>query len=174
MNIFSCGSSDWERVLVFHHERGEEISYLMKKETGDLYWDEDVAPVAVKCALVFVATPLYTLGVMSWYALQIPFDLLDPKKIVKDIWNVARVPIYALGMELALCYGLITLDLYGAREKEAAVESALWRGASYKEDLRMKNRGENDKVKAFYLAWCFQKRGNIRDHTFTLLDLFRN
>src|SRR5579872_6758783 len=48
--------------------------YMMDARTGDLYWDEPQYVIAIKSALIFLATPLYTIGNMTWYFVKAKYD----------------------------------------------------------------------------------------------------
>lgn len=89
-----------------------------------------------------------------------------------DLWDVVRAPFYGLAMMFSALYGIY--DPYVGREYEARVEHALMHNISYKEDFRTKKREavKNcwpefiygiQNAQAFYLAYCFQIRGNIND-----------
>lgn len=88
------------------------------------------------------------------------------------LFEVVKAPLFALGVELTAIYGLF--KPYHARKFEAIMEKAWQRGASYKEDLRrVPARAGEDCWTAFvrdirdahpfYLAHCFQVRGNVND-----------
>ncbi len=88
------------------------------------------------------------------------------------LFEVVKAPLFALGCELTAIYGLF--KPYHARKFEAIIEKAWQQGASYKEDLRkIPARSGEDCWTAFvkdvrdahpfYLAHCFQVRGNVND-----------
>jgi len=53
----------------------KEFSCLQEKKTGDIYNDDPAYIVAIKCAILFFATPLIAIGVMAWNLCKIPIDL---------------------------------------------------------------------------------------------------
>ncbi len=94
------------------------------------------------------------------------------------LFEVVKAPLFALGNELAAIYGLF--KPYHARKFEAIIEKAWQQGASYKEDLRKvpARPGENDwtsfvkdvqDAHPFYLAHCFQVRGNVNGPGITVI-----
>lgn len=165
-------------------------SYVVNTQTGALYWDEDQSLIAWKCFKVFCGAPFYIAGIMAWNFGKAFIEPLRiglahrevveiPKAVALDLWDVVRAPIYGLGMMLTALYGIC--DPYTGREYEATVENALMHEVSYKEDFRNKKREEVpdcwpeliygiQNAQAFYLAYCFQIRGNINDPRITIIS----
>ncbi len=88
------------------------------------------------------------------------------------IFEIVKAPIFAIGCDLAAIYGIFRP--YHGRKFEALIEHAWQQGASYKEDLRNvpPRDGENcwtafvkdlRDSHPFYLAHCFQVRGNVNE-----------
>jgi hypothetical protein len=97
---------------------------------------------------------------------------ISSEKLGYGLVEIVKAPLFGLGGVLAALYGVV--KPYHGRKIEAIIERAWQNGASYKEDLRQvpARPGENcweafvkDVIDAhpFYLAHCFQVRGNIRD-----------
>lgn len=95
------------------------------------------------------------------------------------IFEIAKAPLFAVGCEIAAIYGIFR-PYYG-RKFEAFIENAWQHGASYREDLRKvpARDGENcwtaftkDILDShpFYLAHCFQARGNVNDSRVIVKD----
>ncbi len=98
-----------------------------------------------------------------------------PTAISEDIWRIARVPIYALGMISAGLVGLIA-PMEGLRWI-AKIEFAWHQKTSYQMDLRHRKTDkelcslrnipnlitEICSGKILFLGYCIQKRGNIED-----------
>jgi hypothetical protein len=169
MTFLNVNSPRFEPVTLFNHERREEIDYLMEIKTGDLYRQEPQLSIAIKCGLIFCATPLYVFLVMSWYSCKLVADCTTLSKAAHDLKKIALAPLCGLGMQLAICRGLVCLDPHLARKEEAEMETFFWEGATYKDDVRMNDLNKGEVPKAFFLGWCFLKRGNIDDRKFTLL-----
>jgi hypothetical protein len=158
--------SQWVNVSLFNNEKKRVVEYCMEVETGDLYRNDSQLALVVKCALIFFATPFYVVGVMSWYLLRIPVDIIHPNELCHDLRQVVLSPICGFGMQLAMVHGLIQFNPRMARKHETVVESFLWQGISYKDDARMKDLRKGETAKACYLGWCFLKRGNLNDPKF--------
>ena len=95
-----------------------------------------------------------------------------PKQAFTHIWNIVKSPLFALGIEFAAIYGIF--DPFRGRAIEAKIEHAWQNNVLYKEDLRETQTPDtgscwrnfvNDVTasQAFYLAWCFQVRGDSND-----------
>jgi hypothetical protein len=180
------------------------ITYIEHISTGELYKDEPAQIVSIKCALIVLAMPFYTVGKMAWYLCKTPFDIttivLDTlikagqqlvlgrfyagfsemgngciqlvDSVGSNLFEIVKGPIFGLGTALAALYG--TVKPYHGRVFEALMEKAWQQGASYKDDFRNipPRAGENcweafvkdvQLAHPFYLAHCFQSRGNIND-----------
>lgn len=96
--------------------------------------------------------------------------------LAEGIWEVASTPFYAIGVEFSALYGLI--DQYRGRKWVAAIEHSWQKGVSYKEDRRRDGAAvardpseatcsslfqDLKQGRLFYLANCFQVRGNTHD-----------
>ena len=56
--------------------RNKEYTYIEDAETKELYWDEPAYVVAMKCAGIALATPLYTVTYMVWNLAKLPLDIV--------------------------------------------------------------------------------------------------
>jgi hypothetical protein len=94
------------------------------------------------------------------------------------LFEVVKAPLFGLGCELAAIYGIF--KPYHGRKCEALIENAWQQGASYREDLREIPARPNETcwtaaekdmrtARAFYLAHCFQPRGNVREPHITVI-----
>ena len=94
------------------------------------------------------------------------------------LFEIVKIPIFSLSVELAAIYGMV--KPYHGREFEALIEKAWQRGASYKDDFRNipARTGENcwqafindmQLAHPFYLAHCFQVRGNTHNPRIVVL-----
>ncbi|NGX59372.1 MAG: hypothetical protein KR126chlam3_00523 [Chlamydiae bacterium] len=97
-----------------------------------------------------------------------------PIEIAKDIWRIARSPIYGTGMMMASLF-TFALPLEG-RKWLGKIEYEWHEGVSYQMDIRhRKSQKQNEdlkfsefiseiaKGKILYLGYCMQKRGNIHE-----------
>ncbi len=103
---------------------------------------------------------------------------LSSERLGYGLGEIVKAPLFGLGGVLAGLYGVV--KPYHGRKIEAIIEHAWQNGASYKEDLRQvpARPGENcweafvkDVIDAhpFYLAHCFQVRGNISDSNLVVI-----
>jgi hypothetical protein len=97
-----------------------------------------------------------------------------PARMFPHIWNVVKSPLLAISLGSAAIYGMV--DPFCGRKMIAHIEHAWQNNISYKYDLRKIKTADTGNIwfnfindchvsKAFYLAWCFQPRGNIKDST---------
>ncbi len=164
----------------------------------------------VKCALIALGLPLFTLGKIGWHMAKTPIEIgtigldallkIGPELALGHLYEsavdarlaalrigqvfgaglfgVVKAPLYLIGAEFAAIYGIF--KPYHGRKFEAAIEKAWQNGASYKEDFRNipERKGETcwqafktdiQIAHTFYLAHCFQVRGNVNDPRFTVL-----
>jgi hypothetical protein len=85
-----------------------------------------------------------------------------------DVFEIAKVPIFTIGCEIAAIYGII--KPYHGRRFEAMMEHAWQNGISYKKDQRT-GPSQNEEGcfpcvrenNPCYMARCFQSRGNTHD-----------
>ena len=105
------------------------------------------------------------------------FSLL-PHTCKERLMEMISAPLFGLGMAGAAALGVLK-PLHG-RSIEALVEKAWHKGASYKDDMRKipERKAENAWVscwkdihsgKEFFLAYCFQVRGNLSDRDIRVL-----
>lgn len=94
-----------------------------------------------------------------------------------SLFEVVKAPLFALGCEFVAIYGIF--KPYHGRKFEALIENAWQQGASQKLDFRNipARPGESCltaffkdvlEPRPFYLAHCFQVRGNTRDSLITV------
>jgi hypothetical protein len=95
-----------------------------------------------------------------------------PEMFGNGLFDIIKAPIFGLAAEFASIYGIFRP--YHGRKIEALIENAWQQGASYKDDFRNipARTGENcwtafvkdlHDAHPFYLAHCFQVRGNVND-----------
>ncbi len=106
-------------------------------------------------------------------AVEMRQGLLQIPGIIGDgLFEVVKAQLFGFGAEIVSLCGII--KPYRCRKIEALIESAWHGGVSYKEDFRKipKRPGENcleafvkdvQLMRPFYLAHCFQVRGNVND-----------
>lgn len=149
------------------------ITYIEEVRTGDLYKNDSVNIVAMKCLMVVLATPIYTMGKICWYLCQ---TTIDVSAIVLDtLYKVGQEIVYgrlnessvemrhefsqlsdAIGDGLfeivkapIFALGVELVALYGilkpyhGRKFEALIENAWQKGVSSKNDLRNIPQKEN-------------------------------
>lgn len=94
------------------------------------------------------------------------------------LYEIIKAPLFALGCELAALYGIF--KPYHGRKFEAMIENAWQHGANFKEDFRKippdaqgdcfsECRKDVADTQAYYLAHCFQPRGNTSDARITVV-----
>lgn len=181
------------------------LDYTHDVKTGDLYIDDPVYVVSLKCVLVALGLPFQAVAKAGWHAIKtslqigsIAFESISQigkrmsegfvceaiseafqffvrgaKVLATGLFNIIKIPLFALGAEIAALYGIF--KPYHGRKFEARIEKAWESGASYKEDVRNippPGNGESHltaffsgvrDTPAFYLAHCFQVRGNTHD-----------
>lgn len=93
-----------------------------------------------------------------------------PHLVGESLFEVVKAPIFALGVEVAVFYGIF--KPFHGRRMEAFIEAAWQNGRSYREDFRRipERPGETcleafitdlQLHRPFFFAHCFQSRGNI-------------
>lgn len=142
------------------------LSYIEEIETGNMQLDEPAYIISVKCALLVLGIPLYTLGKIAWHAFKTPFDIsiiaINTLERVGQHLMIERFYESAVEMRKgcslvseAFCDGLseIIKDLlfglgaefasmygivrpYQGRWFEQLFEHAWQNGAHYKDDFR--------------------------------------
>ena len=177
---------------------------VLNTHTGDLYVDDSMLTVAVKCVLVALVSPVFAVARMWWYGAKAlivtgtvackAIPLLGeaikerdgkkavaswkevktiPSKVGTCIAKVVAAPLYFIAMELGAMYGIF--DPFNGREIVAHVEQHMNGGVSRKYDVRHADIEESlplfkriqdlyTKSQAFYLAYCFQPKGNLFSH----------
>lgn len=115
----------------------------------------------------------YTEGAKEAYCtLQRTFEVLST-----GLFEIKKAPFFGLGCALTALYGVF--KPYHGRKFEALLENAWQQGSSHKEDFRnVPARPDENCLTAFvkdlrdshtfYLAHCFQIRGNIRNPLITI------
>lgn len=186
------------------------VTYIEDVKTGEMYLDEEAWIVSVKCALVALGMPFYTVGKMAWHAFKTPIEItivavnilieagrsfdrcrfyegftdlrtaciVLPEILGNGLYEIVKAPPFGCGAVLAGLYGI--LKPFHGRKIEAMIENAWQKGVSFKEDFRHipARSGENCweafvtdmmSLRPFYLAHCFQVRGNTRDSNIVLI-----
>lgn len=127
-----------------------EIIDLRHKDTIDhatRYLHEPMSMIAFKCfALFSVGLPVYFLVYTAYQFIRTPIVTvvnLSPTALLKQIWNIARIPIYFVGLEWAAFFGifdpLVGRALFGQIEG-AFHEKGLHESFQYqKEDPTLKD-----------------------------------
>ncbi len=162
---------------------------ILDVRTGDFYISENVEKIWVKTVGIWCALPFWTLGQMVWSAgrnfydvANIAYDALKKIgaewnkghgigwimenititfsrdlycRIAKNICHFISAPFFGSAMLIAATIGIFSP--YEGRKQIAQLEYAWQDKVSFKEDCRL----QHENPKAFYLAWCFQPRGNV-------------
>lgn len=187
-----------------------ELTYIEDAGTGNLYLDEPMDIVMVKCAFLVLGLPFFTFGKIGWHMARTPIEIgticidaltkigpelalghlyesagqahLSASRVAQafgtGLFEVVKAPFYLIAAEFAAIYGIF--KPYHGRRLEAAIEKAWQNGTSYKEDFRNipARSGETcwqafktdiQIAHTFYLAHCFQVRGNVNDPRFNVL-----
>lgn len=100
-------SGDWATVYLYKRkEDGKQFSfdrkYILEISTGDLYGIPEEEPtkpisIAIKCAGIFLATPFYMLGIMTFHSIVAVVDIASVFwKVIPQLINQLRIkPIVA-------------------------------------------------------------------------------
>lgn len=96
------------------------------------------------------------------------------RETAEEIFEVVKAPLFGLGMEFAAVYGLV--KPFHARYAVQKIEHAWYCGVSYKQDIRHDYdhslmaffAGIRD-GKPWYLAYCFQIRGNTHNPKYHII-----
>lgn len=173
-------SSEWVVVRLKNIKKKQKYDYIIEVKTGDIYWNNAKWAVAIKCMLIVLVVPFYTGAVMLWYVGKVVVDITrDWSRIQSDFAKIKRAPYYGLKVLCVSC--TFPLDIYRTRKWEAMVEYE-WHGrVSYRKDFRETYLKELSclpnllygiqNAKVFYLAWCFQKHGNLKDNKYKLVKV---
>lgn len=165
------------------------ISYIVDSKTGDLYLDEDWYVITFKCFCILLINPIFSTLTALWELSRLAvltkrtIERLseqndgEPRKelvdnLLKAVFDVVKIPVFSSGIELAAFYGIF--HPYQGRRMGAAIESAWHGGIDYKVGELASECSADDLVenRPFYLARCFQKRGNLNQERVVLLDEF--
>jgi hypothetical protein len=173
--------------------RVAELTYIEDVKSGDIYLDESRFDVAVKCALIALIMPFYVAARIGWHGAETFFQMsvvvvdmiADPRgfeagrrcaqlsqELGEGLFKVAQASLFGSGCGLGAAYGIF--KPYHGRRCVAILENAWLRGVSYKRDLRNIPARPNEDcltacvkdvrtAEAFYLAYCFQLRGNVNE-----------
>jgi hypothetical protein len=142
------------------------VTYIEDVRTGEMYLDEEAWIVSIKCALVALGMPFYTVGKMTWHAFKTPIEIaaVASNILVEAGRNFSQCRFYegfanlrnacivlpeVFGNGLyeivkAPIFGFwaILTGLYGipkpyhGRKIEAIIERAWENGISFKDDFR--------------------------------------
>lgn len=170
----------WQKAEV--QRRNDEGKLLQRCEwinvsSGERYRYDPLHVIAMKCAAIFLATPIYLGLYMAWHASRAVSTLFTqkisqwPKHLFNDIWCIVRAPIFAIGMMLAAPVGILQ-PLHG-RKLVSEIERKWHFDASYKEDFRLLQDEKDLDILVYlkealldrsstttcYLAHCFQPLG---------------
>ena len=154
--------TETDRWLRYRTREGNYI-FVVERETGDLYWNEEMVVVAIKCfGLAFLIFP-YTVGMMVTHLSLAGRAIvkLDPKEALKQFFKVLKDPFFGAIFFLSALYGCASP--YEGRKAIAGIEYEWHERTSYRDDYL--HNGDDFHGKVAYLAWCFQVRGNLRDVT---------
>lgn len=152
-------------------------SFIKDVATGHIYRDESENIIRGKSILLLLAVPLWTACVIIWDASQLILNIqllvlrilesLYTGVTFQEIWEdeiyqlpfilyerlkgIATAPFYGVAMEVAALFAALIKPYHG-RKLVAMIEHAWQGGAPYT---------EMEKLKAVYLAGCFQVRATI-------------
>lgn len=170
----------WETSeVVFRHANGAESSpryEIIHIETQNRYLHEPMRTTACKClALFLVGLPLYFLTYTAYQLIRTPIVSLvhlSPTAFLNQIWAIARIPLYFIGLEFAALYGIFYP--IAARALFAEVESqfhdgkGLHQSIQYQKEISCKSCCCNSLIDRDYsFAWfagvCMQPIGKTTD-----------
>ncbi len=146
----------WGEVTLRRREREIEVNreFTCHPESGDLYRSEPSWSLRIKFCLVAIAIPFYTAGHIGHHV----YTHLSSCDMKGCLWNVVSDIIYGISVFFAVLSGM-AYPLVG-RELEGLIENRWQGGVSNHLDYRRLALVE---AQSFYLAYCFQKCGNIKD-----------
>jgi len=128
---------------------------------------------AIACKTIFKAGEEFSLGRLYETSNEIRYGLIQASHVLGNgLFEIVKAPLFALGCELAAVYGIF--KPYHGRKFEAIIENAWQEGASFREDFRkiparsgedcwMAFKKDIQEARPFYLAHCFQSRGNTKE-----------
>jgi hypothetical protein len=145
---------------------------------GKMAWHTFKTPLEISALAMNAlrkASEQFAMGGLYEGAIEICRDFSQiPEIFGKGLFEIIKAPIFGLGAELASIYGIF--KPYHGRKIEATIERAWQQGVSYKDKGDFLNiaprTGENcwnafvkdmQEARSFYLAHCFQVRGNVSD-----------
>lgn len=142
----------------------------MKKATR--YLHRSMHEIAVTCStLFFIGLPLYFLVYTAFQFVRTPIVSivnLSGKAFLKQIWAIARIPIYFIGLECAALYGICN-PLEG-RAFFGVLESALHDGKGRRDAIQYQKGNflqssltELDCKTACFVGFCLQPIGKMDD-----------
>jgi hypothetical protein len=143
---------------------------------------DEVNEIAMKCFLILIGLPFYTIGVMAVHAIRcvtlVGTNLANGEfseaflSFIQEIWAVAKAPIYALAIEFYAILGIVcplTMRIVIAKLERD------WSGSERFHDIRrMESQDEyNNNIAQYFkereskttafLAFCFQPLGELND-----------
>ncbi|MES2122423.1 MAG: hypothetical protein V4492_06570 [Chlamydiota bacterium] len=97
------------------------------------------------------------------------------------LYDIVRIPLFAVGVELGALYGIVRP--FHGRKIFAMIENAWHKGVSHRQDcLRGNNNCARQRTctdmfhlhfgsdRPFYMAYCFQKRGNVKNPDIIVIE----
>jgi hypothetical protein len=144
-------------------------------EQADRYCHEPLVMIAFKCFGLFILVlPLYFLLYTAYQIVRTPIVVvanLSPTALIKQIWAIARTPLYFLKMEYAAVYGIFR-PLEG-RALLSSAESELHGGKGLHDDCNYqkapfgpcckKSLLDLEPKQRAFVALCMQKIGKAND-----------
>jgi hypothetical protein len=145
---------------------------MVNTRTGLRYLHDPLCDIALKCFLLFLATPFYLVGYTAWHTIRLPVvSLCHPTALLEQIWTIVRAPFYCLKLHFYAVYGIFN-PLEG-RAGIGAAEAALhqtdrrhdWKYGPQKSDFQWLREAltERDFRYTHFLAFCMQPFGKTSD-----------
>lgn len=168
--------------VTFRHADGklthryEILDVRFKDEHRTRYAHEPMNMIAFKCfGLFLLGLPIYFLIYTAFQFVRTPIVSvlnLSPTAFLKQIWAIARIPMYFIGLEYAAFYGIFNplegRAFFAMLERAFHDGKGLHESVQYQQDMTFKelcwsSLKEPNYRSAFFAGVCMQPIGKTND-----------
>lgn len=163
------------KVAVTHTDgRVEHRIEIIDTHTQLRYMNEPLLLISAKCvALFLLVLPSYFLFYTAFHLIRLPVVTLvnlSPTALLVQIWKIARIPIFLIGLECAALYGL--LNPLEGRALFGIIESMLHDGKNLRHAERdlgispkvvWENLSAKENKTSLFVGLCMQPIGKTTD-----------
>ncbi len=137
------------------------------------YPQEPMVMVAAKCGMLFIGLPFYFLAYTAVHLIRLPIVTLvnaSPTAFLKQIWKLARIPFYWVGLEFAAFYGVFKplegRALFGDLERSLHDEKPRRQAVNYKNELSWfrvcwNTLSLKENPSTLFIGFCMQPYGAL-------------